>query len=323
MMSLLRMALALLMVAVSQAFGQAYPSKPIRIISPVMGGVADFVLRPISAEINRRLGQPLVIESRLGASGAIAAEACSKSKPDGYTLCLLNPNIATFNPLFFAKLAYDADKDFDPIVQLIDMPTGILVPASLPVSSVGELLALARSKPGSLNYGSVGNGSEPHVFLEWLKKSMGLDIVHVPYKDALLMATGLVAGEIQLTRLALSSYLGQIRGGKLRLLAVDLPQRYELFPGVPTFTEVGLGEYTRLGVHPWFGLAAPTGTPKAIVTKLNAEIVDISKDAKFRAELASRGLVPAAGSPESFASFLKQDRDGAAYLIRMTKIRPD
>ena len=310
-------------LTVCQAFAQSYPTKPIRAIIPeAPGGVADVVMRATAQELSKRLGQPVVVDSRAGASGIIAAEACAKATPDGYTLCVLNANMASLNPLFFAKLPYDPDKDFEPIVHLIDLTTGIMVASSSPINSVAELRSLAKANPGSLNFGSVGNGSEPHLFLEWLKRLWGTNIVHVPYKGGIPVAQALLSGEIQFTRLGLTSFIGQIRGGKIKLISV-WTERSTLFPDVPTLAEVGLGDYAKLGIYPWFGLAGPTGMPKSSISRLNAEIIDIYKDPKFREILINQGSVPATGSAEEFAAFLKSDREHSAELVRITNVRPD
>lgn len=314
-------ALAAAAIAANPAFAQPYPAKPIRTIIPLApGGAGDVVMRATGQELTKRLGQPIVLENRPGASGIIGAEACSKSVPDGYTLCLLYPDMTSFNPLFYAKLPYNADTDFDPIVHLVDLTTAITVPASLPVRSIAELRALAKARPGYLNFGSVGNGSEPHQFLEWLKQLWGVDIVHVAYKGGAPIAQALLTGEIQLTRVGLSTFIGQIKAGKLKVLAINARERWDLLPDAPTFAEVGLSGYT---MKPWFGLVAPAGTPKPIITRLNAEIVQIFADPKFREQLVSQALVPTAGSPEEFALLLKSDREQAAQLLKITKVRPD
>ena len=311
-------------LTVFQAAAQPYPDRPIRVIGPLAaGGIADVVMRATGQELTKRLGQPVLVENRVGASGIIAAEACAHSAPDGYTLCILYSDITSFNPLLMSKLPYDPDRDFDPIVHLINLTTGIIAPASLPVNSVAELQALARAKPGSLNFGSVGTGSEPHHFLEWLNQLWGVKVVHVPYKGGTPVGQALLAGEVQFTWLGLGNFMGQIRGGKLKVLAVSGTERSALLPQVPTLSvsEVGLGDYT---FRPWFGLAAPAGTPKPILTRLNAEIVDIYKDPKFREQqLISQGNVPAAGSIEEFATFLKEDRERAARLIKISKVRSE
>ncbi len=306
----------------SPCFAQSYPVKPVRVIVPLApGGVADVVMRATAQELTRRLGQPFVLENRPGASGVIGAEACAKAAPDGYTVCVLYPDMTSFNPIFYAKLPYNAEADFEPIVHLIDLVTGITVPASAPFNSVAELRAYAKAKPGSLNFGSVGNGSEPHQFLEWLKHLWGVDIVHVAYKGGAPIGQALLSGDIQLTRVGIGTFLSQIRAGKLKVLAVGSKQRSTLLPDVPTFSEVGLDGYA---IQPWFGLAAPARTPKPVITKLNAEIVQIFSDPKFvEQQVTSLGSVAAAGTPEEFGNFLKQDKERAEQILRITKVRPD
>src|SRR4051812_5141380 len=300
---------------------QTYPVKPIRVILPVPpGGVADVNMRATGQELTTRLGQSVVVENRPGASGIIASETCSKAVPDGYTLCVLYPDMTSFNPLFYPKLPYDPDNGFTPIVHLIDLVTAVTAPANAPFNTIAELKAYATANPGKLNFGSVGNGSEPHQFLEWLKHQWGVNIVHVAYKGGAPIGQALQTGEIQLTRVGVGTFIGAVRAGKLKFLAVGSKERSPLFPDVPTFTETGLDGYA---IQPWFGLAGPGGLARPIVTRLNTEVVQIYADPKFRQQIIAQGTVPRAGSPEEFAAFLKHDRELAAEILKITKVRPD
>jgi tripartite-type tricarboxylate transporter receptor subunit TctC len=302
----------------SGASGQpAYPAKPVKVIVPIAAGsVTDVVVRAAARELSARLGAPLLVENRVGASGIIGGEACARAAPDGYTLCVLYPNILSFNPHLFEKLPYDADRDFVPVTNLYFVTETLVVSASLPVSSVDDLRALAAAKRGSLNFGTLGPGSGPELFLNWLNAHWQTDITPIPYKGGGPVALALAAGEIQMSFMGLGNFIGQIQGGQVKALAVSGSKRSSLVPGAPTREEAGLGAYPG---RVWWGLLVPAGTSPAIVRRLNAEFVRLFREPAFVEFLESRYVEPAAGTPEEFAAFLKTDREAAGRLIRLAK----
>ena len=311
-LSRLPAALAALFVAIP-AHAQNYPDRPIRLIVPIAAGsVTDVIMRAAANELAPRLSQ-LVIENKGGASGIPGAQACAQAQPDGYTLCLVYHSTMSINPLIFDKLPYDADKDFVPITNLFLLVEGLFVNTSLGVNSVAELKALVKTKPTAFNYGTLGPGSYPDLFLRWVNNEWNAGIVGIPYRGGGPIAQELVAGQLQLAKMGVGNFLGLISTGKIKPLAVTSTKRSPLLPDVPTFAEAGL-PYPGFG---WWGLAAPKGTPAAIVDKINAEVVHVFKDPKFVAFLEKQAVVPASGTQTEFIAFLKQDRHDAESLIKI------
>ena len=307
-------ALALALAASHVGAQPAYPNKPIRVIVPIApGSVTDVIMRAASQELSARLGQTLVIDNRTGASGIIGAEACAKATPDGYTICAVYNATTSINPYVFDKLPYDPTKDFAPITQLYYVTGVLVVPASLPVNSVDELRALVTTKPRTINFGTIGPGSYPEVFLKWLNQQWKVDLNTVPYKGGAPIVTALLSGEIQLSAAGLGNMIGQLQGGQLKALAVSGAHRSKLFPKVPTMKEAGLGGFEG---NLWWGLAAPAGTPKQIVARLNAEFVKLFKEPRFSEFLDSQAVEPVLTTPDAFAAFLKADREWTATLIK-------
>jgi tripartite-type tricarboxylate transporter receptor subunit TctC len=297
------------------ADAQEYPSRPIRIIvSIAAGSVTDVIMRAASNDIAPRIGRPFVIENRGGASGILGGQACAVAAPDGYTLCVIYHSTMSYNPLLFESLPYDADKDIEPITRLFFVTEGIFVPASLGVSSIAELKALAHSKPDTLNFATLGDGSSQDLFLRWANHQWGTNIVGVPYKGGGPAAQAIAASEVQVTRFGIGNFLGLIESGDVKALAVSSDKRSPAFPNVPTLAEAGLGDYPG---QAWWGLAAPKGTPSAIIAKMNAEFVRTFADPKFGKFLAKQFVVPAPTSPAEFKEFLKADRKAAETLIKI------
>src|SRR5471032_2600197 len=262
----------------AQALAQSYPERPIRlIVSIAAGSVTDVIMRKAAAELQPRLGQPLIIENRGGASGIVAAQACAQANPDGYTLCVIYHSTMSYNPLLFDNLPYDPDRDLVPITRLFFLNEGLFVSTPIGVNSVAELKALARAKSDKLNYATLGDGSFPDLFLKWLNNQWGTKIVGVPYKGGGPAAQALAADQVQMTRFGIGNFLGLIQAGNVKALAVSSEKRSPLLPDVPTFAEAGIN-YPGQG---WWGLAAPKGTPPAIVDKVNAEFVKLYKEPAF------------------------------------------
>jgi tripartite-type tricarboxylate transporter receptor subunit TctC len=295
---------------------QAYPDRPIRlIVSIAAGSVTDVIMRAAANELSTRLGQPLIIENRGGASGILGAQTCAQASPDGYTLCTIYHSTTSYNPLLFEKLPYDADTDFAPITRLFMLSEGLFVPSALGVNSVAELKALAQAKPGALNFATLGDGSFPDLFRVWLNNQWGTKIVGVPYKGGAPAAQALMAGEVQLTRFGIGNFTGALQSGAVKALAVHTEKRSSLLPDVPTFAEVGL-DYPGLG---WWGLAAPKGTPLDIVAKISGEFGRLFREPKFIAYLETQSVIAAPTTPDAFAKFIKDDRKAAEGLIAIAK----
>ena len=308
------MALALATAFPMPVSAQTYPDRPIRmIVSIAAGSVTDVIMRAAANELSPRLGQPIVIENRGGAAGIPAAQACAQANPDGHTLCVIFHNTLSFNPVMFSNLPYDADKDFSLVARLFFLIEALAVTPSLDAKSVAELKTLAQSKTRTLNYGTLGAGSGPELFLKWINNQWLTDIVGIPYRGGGPIAQALAAGDIQIGSVGLGNFLGLAAGGKVRLLAVAAPKRSPLAPDVATFEEAGIG-YRWRG---WWGLATPKGTPKPIVDRLSAELTKLFSEPGFVAFLDKQAVVPAPTSPEEFAAFVQQDREAAAALVRL------
>jgi tripartite-type tricarboxylate transporter receptor subunit TctC len=301
------------------AQAQQYPSKPIRmIVSIAAGSVTDVIMRAAAVDLQQRLGQPLVIENMGGASGIIAARACAQAAADGYTVCIINHSQLSYNPLMFERLPYDASADMVPVARLFFLIEGVFVNPGLNVKSIAELKALAQSKPAALNYATLGDGSFPDLFRIWLNNQWGTKIVGIPYKGGGPAAQAVAANDVQMTRFGVGNFLGLVQGGKVKALAVAAAKRSPLLPDVPTLDEAGLGGYPGQG---WWGLAAPKGTPPAIVARLNKEFAGLFGDAKFVAFLDKQAVVPAPTTPEGFAAFLKEDHKAAETLIKIANTK--
>lgn len=302
------------------AHAQSYPDRPIRVIVPIAAGsVTDVIMRATAAELAPRIGQTFVIENKGGASGIPAAQACAQAPPDGYTLCLVYHNTLSINPLMFNKLPYDAEKDFTLITNLYLLVEALFVSSSLNVNTAAELKTLAQSKTSTLNYGTLGAGSNPEMFLKWMNQQWGADVVGVPYRGGGPIAQALVAGELQIAKMGLGNFLGLIETGKIKPLAVAAARRSKLVPDVPTLAEAGI-DFPPFG---WWGLAGPKGLPQPIVDKINGEFVKLYREPKFVEYLEKQAVLPAPGTPAEFAEFLKRDRKDAEFLIRITNKPPE
>jgi tripartite-type tricarboxylate transporter receptor subunit TctC len=301
------------------AQAQTYPSRPIRlIVSIAAGSVTDVIVRKAAMELSSQLGQPLIIENRGTASGIIAAQACANARPDGYTLCVLHHDAMSYNPLHFTNLPYDPAKDFVPVTRLYFINEGLFVSPGLGVKSVAELKALAQAKPGSLNFATLGDGSFPDLFLRWLNNQWGTKIVGIPYAGGGPAAQAVAANQVQMTKFGIGNFLGLVKAGNAKALAVSSDQRSPLLPDVPTFDEAGLKGYPGKG---WWGLLAPKGTPAEVVTKLNGAFVKLFSDPAFEKYLESQAVVPAPTTSAAFAAFLVEDRKAAESLVEIANTK--
>ena len=305
----------------NSATAQAWPAKPIRIlIAQALGSATDVVSRVVANRLGENLGQPIVIDARPGAGGVLGTEVAARSAPDGYTLFMGNNSTHGSNPALYAKLPYDAVNDFSPIVFVGSVPYALVVASSLPVNSVPQLIAFAKSRPGSINYASAGNGSTHHFAGELLKSTAGIDMIHVPYKGSSPAVTALLAGEVSLMFLNVADGLSQIRSGKVRALAVTTTRRASLLPDVPTLVEAGMPGFE---IQSWFGLLAPAGTPRAIVARVNSDTVQVLARADVKSTLNGQGLEVAPGSPEQFAEYIKREIANFSRIAKAAGIKAD
>jgi tripartite-type tricarboxylate transporter receptor subunit TctC len=307
-------AVALVICASCNAHGQTYPSKPIRFVVPfAAGGGSDLVARTVAAKITEALAQPVIVDNRAGAAGTIGADIAAKSPPDGHTLLLGSNGPLAINPSLYSKLPYDASRDFAPVSLVTVMPFLLVVHPSLPVKALKDLVALAKAKPGQLNYGSPGNGSTTHLANELLKSMTGMQIAHVPYKGVAPAATDLISGQVQMMSGDLSTLLPHVRSGRMRALAVTAARRSSLLPDMPTVSESGVPGYEATG---WFGVLVPAGTPPAIVERLNAAIVKGLAMVDARERLATLGGEVGGGPPEHFSAHIRKEAAKWSKLIK-------
>ena len=306
-------------LAVSDAAAQQYPSRPIRLIVPFTpGGTTDIVARVVGNRLAESLGVQVVIENRPGAAGSIGAEVAARSKPDGYTLFMGHIGTLAVNPALYAKLPYDPLRDFAPISMVTMVPSMLVVHPSLPVKSMKELMAFAKSHPGALTYGSTGAGGTPYLAVEYFKVMAKLDIVEVPYKGAAPMTTELISGEISLTITGIPALLPHVKSGRLRALAVSSAKRSAAVPELPTMSEAGLRGYEATA---WYGIVAPAGTAREILVKLNAEVISSLKHPDVGNRLKSEGAEPGGSTPNEFAAFIKTETARWAEVIKTTGVK--
>jgi tripartite-type tricarboxylate transporter receptor subunit TctC len=315
LLSLTALSLIASTFAVPGASAQTYPVKPVRVIIPwPPGGSNDVVGRLVMQKLAQSLGQQFVVDNRAGAAGSIGAELVAKAPPDGYTL-MVHSTTHVGNGTLYKNLPYDVVKDFSGVGLLSAQPGVLTVHPSLPVKSVREFIALAKSRPGQVLYSSSGNGSAPHLSMALFVSMAGIDIVHVPYKGGVPQVTALVSGETQASLATISTVITHIRSGRLRPLGVSSAKPSKTLPGIPTISESGVPGYE---MAPWIGVFAPAGTPKAIVDRLNAEINKALAQPDIVQKLEAQALDPWPSTPQEFNARLKADFDKYAKLIRMS-----
>ena len=292
-------------------------AKAIRIVVPFPpGGVTDRLARMVAQKMQEGWGQSVVVENRPGASGMIAAEAVAKSAPDGYTLMMGHIGTHAINVSLFSKLPYDPVKDFAPVSLLVSVPNVLLVHPSVPANSVQELVALAKARPGTLNFASPGSGTSGHMSAELFKSLAGIDIVHVPYKGPGPALQDLVAGQVNMLFDTVASSMPQVRGGKLKGLAVTTRERSAIAPDVPTMAEAGVAGYE---IAPWFAAYAPAGTPPAVVDKLQAEMARILSLPEVRtAFVDQQGMTLIASSPAELGAHTQREIAKWAQVVKAT-----
>lgn len=315
-------AAAVVMAAVaSAAHGQAYPSKPIRFVVPFApGGSTDLLARFLAQNLSAPLGQTVVVDNRAGAGGVVGAEIAARAPADGYTIVLGSAGPLTINPNIRDKTPYDTLRDFTPVTLATVSPFTLVVHPSSPAKNVKELIALAKAKPGELNFGSAGNGSVGHFSTEQFMALTGTKMVHVPYKGAGPAVTDLLGGRLGLMFENLPTILPHVRSGKLRMLAVGTKQRSALAPEFPTIAGEGVPGYDSATV---FGVLAPAKTSPAIVARLNAEMVKILRSAEGKTSLAGRGLEAVGSTPQEYAAQIRDEFSRYGRIAKAANIRLD
>jgi tripartite-type tricarboxylate transporter receptor subunit TctC len=282
----------------------AYPTKPVRLIVPLTaGGPTDILARIIAAPLGAALGQQVIVDNRPGAGGNIGADIAAKSPPDGYTLFMGTSGPLSINSTLYPKLPYDPIRDFAPVILAASAPFVIIVHPSVKANTVKELIALAKAKPGSLNYGSVP-GSASHLSTELFKMASGIDIVHIPYKGAAPATTDVIAGQIQVSFASTPGSIPVVKAGKVRALGVTSARRIAKLPEVPTVAEAALPGYE---ASVWYGVVAPARTPREVVQRLNTEIARIVAEPAHRERMMAGDFEPTSGTPGEFAAFIRSE----------------
>jgi tripartite-type tricarboxylate transporter receptor subunit TctC len=307
--------------AAAPAVAQAYPTKPIRLISPFPpGGTTDILARIIAHKLSEALGQQVIVDNRGGAGGTIGAEAAARATPDGYTILIAHIGPLSMAPALYPKLGYDPVKSFSPISLLATVPNGLVVHPSLPVRSVKELVALARAKPGEVLYGSAGSGSLAHLAVVNMELLARVSFGHVPYKGGAPAVRELIAGQTSLTFAGIPQLRPHVEAGRLRLLGIGESKRIAALPNVPTIAESGVPQYE---VTQWQGILAPAGTPVEIVSRLHAEIVKGIQSADVRQRLVADGVEPVGSTPQAFAAFIKSEVARWHPVVKASGAKPE
>lgn len=311
---------ALALLGGAAALAQDYPSKPIRLVVPFpVGGAPDVLARSTGIRLGERLGQPVVIENRLGAGGNLAYDIVAKAAPDGYVIVLASTGIAT-NVSLYKNLAYDPIRDFAPITLVASSPHVLVAHPSLHAGSLRELIGLAKEKSSQLSFGSAGSGTVLHLAGEMFNVMAGAQLLHVPYKGASLALNDLLGGRVNLMFSDIPNALPQIKAGKLRALGVTGAQRSQALPQVPTIAEAGIPGYAIIA---WFGLLAPAATPAGIIAKLNKEVVTILGDPDLRGKMADLGQDLVGDTPEQFGAFIKSEIAKMGEVVKASGARPN
>ena len=322
MTAALRIALASCVIGAlpQDAFAQAFPVRSVRFIVPfATGGASDIMARAVGQKLGESWGQTVVIDNRAGGSGMIGTELVARAAPDGYTLLVVEPTFA-ITPSLFPKAPFDVQKDFAPIVQIGQAPQVLVVHPSVPVKTVKELIALAKAKPGQLNFASPGTGTTGHLGLEMFKMMAKVDMVHIPYKGAGPAVADLLGGQIGVAVVSVSSAQTNIKAGRLRALGVTSVKRFSGMPEIPTIAEAGLPGFDTLQ---WWGLVAPRTTPADLVNKIAADVSRLTASTDMKDRLLALGAEPVASSPERFATFIRDEIDKWGKLVRASGARAD
>jgi tripartite-type tricarboxylate transporter receptor subunit TctC len=310
----------LLLLAIhGYADAQEYPVKPVRIIVPFApGGPNDLVVRPLASKLQELLGQPFIVDYRAGANGIIGSELVAKSPPDGYTLLVVSSSFV-INPSTQARLPFDPLRDFAPVSPIATTAIIFVVNPTVPAKSVREFVALAKSRPGKLNYASSGTGGSLHLGAELFKMTAGIDMVHVPYKGAALALSDVIGGHVDSMFIAASGAIAQIRAGKVRVLAVASASRAQSLPDVPTFAQSG---YPDVVIDTRYGILAASATPRAMIDRLNATITKALATPEIRERYAALSLDPVTSTPQEYAAYLRAEVARWHKVVAAAKLPP-
>jgi tripartite-type tricarboxylate transporter receptor subunit TctC len=304
----------------SAALAQSYPAKPVRIVVPfAAGGPADLYARAIGEKLQGSMGQSFVVENRPGAGSLVGTDAVAKSPADGYTLLMMS-NTHTVNESLVPDKPFQLMRDFVPVAPVNYSDLVMVVHPSVPAGNLREFIALAKSRPGALNYASSGNGTPYHMAGELFKALAGVDILHVPYKGSSGARTDLLGGQVQMMFDAITTMAPNVQAGKLKALGTSGKSRTAVLPGVPTISEAGVAGYDAVI---WLGIMAPAGTPRAVIERLNAEITRIANAPEMKAAWAKQGAVAMSMSPDEFARFMREDVDKWARIVKISGAKPD
>jgi tripartite-type tricarboxylate transporter receptor subunit TctC len=321
-MKTLKLAAAILATAIAQvAAAQPFPSKPVRMIVPFPpGGGTDILARPLAQKLSEKWGQPVIIDNRGGAGGNIGVKAAADAEPDGYTIILGVQGTHAVNPSLYANPGFDTLRDFAPLTMVANTPNIVVVHPSVPATSVAQLIAYAKANPGKLNYATPGSGTPSHLATEMFKSMAGVDLTHVPYKGSGPALTDMLGGQTQVWIANAPVVLPHIKAGKLRALATTSAKRPAIAPDIPTLQEAGLAGYE---ADTWYGLFAPAKTPKPILDKLHADIVEALRSPEIRETFAAQGAEVVANSREEFTAKVRDDLAKWKKVIADLKLRVD
>jgi len=313
--------LVLAALAPQGVFAQAYPTKSVRLIVPYApGGATDIISRAAALELSKTLAQPVVVDNRPGAGGNLGSEMAARSAPDGYTMVMTASSLHGITPALYTKLSYDPNKDLAPVIVLASFSNVLVVNPGLKANSVKELIALAKARPGKLSYASSGSGSTIHMSGEMFKQMLGLDITHIPYKGSGPAVSDLIGGQVDMMFDNIPSSISHIRSGKLRALATTGAKRAAALPELPTMIESGVPGYESSA---WFGLAVPAGTPKEIISRLNADGQKAAKAPVFMKRMSDLGYDIVGGTPEQMAAMIKEEIQRWGPIVKASGAKID
>ena len=301
--------------------GQSFPAKPVHVVVPYPpGGASDYAARVVSQKLTEFIGQPVVVDNRIGGSGVVGTQAVARSAPDGYTLLIANTGMFGVLPHLQEKIPFDHLRDFTPIVNLIAGPSFLLVHPSVPAANIRELIALAKSKPGELTYGSAGVGQISHVIGELFKQLAGIDLLHVPYKGSGPSMIEFLGGHVSMVFSTSVDSLQYVKSGRARVLAVTGKERLAVAPDIPTMAEAGLPGFESLN---WNGIVGPADMPRDIVNRLNREFVRALNSPEVKEKISAQGNYVVGDTPEQFANFIRAESDKWARVVKKASIKLD